>query len=909
MQQEKNQEKEGEFATTIVSAFMTGVNARKDIDISKYIEYGRKLMEQPVPKVIFLETEIYRLFFQKDSEAGKYSLTEFRIIQKESIYLFEHLSKITEFDLRTTKPEKDTLPFLFVQCNKTEWVRQIVQENPFKTAQFTWIDFGIHHIIQDDFLLQKAIRKISRTTCEKVSIGSCWNIRLPFVRDIYRDVAWFFAGGIFGGEPEYLLLFADYMKIACLTLIQEKRHLMWETNIWYIVHQNHPEIFSPFLADHDTSLLTNYGTLPSSIVMVSAIYKPWPYTEGGYAEGGKDGTEGGKVTEEEETEYRNKFLEHLHFLSDIRCPLILFYAPDSIPPELQRYIGNTYQNISYLPLGDVTFPWSSEEAMKLLAGIALPANRNPEKDTATHLWNMHAKVACMKHAVDFYMPNPYAFVWIDFDVSLVCSTLDKPFQTFLHQLSTRDYLPFFSGKVEDDNMIIPGCWSKLPREQIMNSPDEINPEKMSEFLNKVYWRFCGSLMWGNANAIRKFWDLYVRYFYVFLEKHGVLTWEVNFWAWLETMVDDWNPVWYAGDHNDTMITLPSRFIAHRLGERYTDACYYKENAVIEVETSVIGYPDIPNYYPTSASFLQLPKSEGQEKQIGILNTRYVNYRILENGVYWWPLEEGNIIRNRNLVSKWDFIQKKTKSFMEMKSPILSTPVVERKTFSEGIEDIRLFWNREKQEVYWCGSTVNYAQENKIRIMMGKYDYESGELMDAVLIASPKDRNCEKNWIPIYKADPASADLYFIYQWHPMEIGRFSTSEESEGTTPTGVLNMEIHHETNPIVFRKIRGSSCFLLDTIEGVEGWIGVVHYSEDEHPTRQYFHRLVLLEKNTFKPLKYTDPFYFQKIGIEFCIGFAKQENVYTFWISQMDRDPMMIEIQRDDVPRWNTCGRWGV
>ena len=121
--------------------------------------------------------------------------------------------------------------------------------------------------------------------------------------------------------------------------------------------------------------------------------------------------------------------------------------------------------------------------------------------------------------------------------------------------------------------------------------------------------------------------------------------------------------------------------------------------------------------------------------------------------------------------------------------------------------------------------------------------------------------------------------------------------------------MEIQHETNLIVFRKIRGSSCFLLDTIEGVEGWVGVVHYSEDEHPTRQYFHRWVLLEKNTFKPLKYTDPFYFQKIGIEFCIGFAKQENLYMFWISQMDRDPMMIEIQRDDVPRWNTCGRWGV
>jgi hypothetical protein len=54
---------------------------------------------------------------------------------------------------------------------------------------------------------------------------------------IYRDVAWFFAGGIFGGEPEYLLLFADYMKIACLTLIQEKRNKLLKINsLEYLVN-------------------------------------------------------------------------------------------------------------------------------------------------------------------------------------------------------------------------------------------------------------------------------------------------------------------------------------------------------------------------------------------------------------------------------------------------------------------------------------------------------------------------------------------------------------------------------------------------------------------------------------------------------------------------------------------------
>ena len=64
---------------------MTGVNARKDIDISNYIAYGRKLVEQPVPKVIFIENDVFLAHFHSDAEAGKYPLTEFRIIQKESI--------------------------------------------------------------------------------------------------------------------------------------------------------------------------------------------------------------------------------------------------------------------------------------------------------------------------------------------------------------------------------------------------------------------------------------------------------------------------------------------------------------------------------------------------------------------------------------------------------------------------------------------------------------------------------------------------------------------------------------------------------------------------------------------------------------------------------------------------------
>jgi hypothetical protein len=80
----------------------------------------------------------------------------------------------------------------------------------------------------------------------------------------------------------------------------------------------------------------------------------------------------------------------------------------------------------------------------------------------------------------------------------------------------------------------------------------------------------------------------------------------------------------------------------------------------------------------------------------------------------------------------------------------------------------------------------------------------------------------------------------------------------------------------------------------------VGVVHFSEELRP-RHYFHVLVELDRTTLEPLRYSDPFYFSAVSIEFCIGFSFRGSVvdgqrcgdYGFWISQMDRDPMLIRV----------------
>jgi hypothetical protein len=123
----------------------------------------------------------------------------------------------------------------------------------------------------------------------------------------------------------------------------------------------------------------------------------------------------------------------------------------------------------------------------------------------------------------------------------------------------------------------------------------------------------------------------------------------------------------------------------------------------------------------------------------------------------------------------------------------------------------------------------------------------------------------------------------------MEIGKVNYD--------TGELVIIHHFPISLPIFSKVRGSSTFQ----EVEEGLLGVVHFSEDHGP-RHYYHMLVVLDKNTFAVLKYSETFCFEKLGIEFCIGFTMTEDGgrYVFWISRHDRDPIMMEVNVNEI-KW--------
>ena len=241
--------------TTIVSAFLSNVNTRSDADQNSYLAMGKRLLDIKSPKIIFFDEK----YIDDIEYDPKY--TVIIPFKKNDIYLYEYIDEITEFNVITDFPAKDSLEFMILMCFKTELVRKAIHLNPFNTDQFTWVDFRINHVFKyvhnENF--EKYILDMTKNKYSSVRMATIIDPnKVQLQTDIYRNIVWYFAGGVFGGNSCKLIQFADLVKKKCISVIHDKKSLMWEVNIWYLVFQENKHLFDLFFCNHNESLITNY---------------------------------------------------------------------------------------------------------------------------------------------------------------------------------------------------------------------------------------------------------------------------------------------------------------------------------------------------------------------------------------------------------------------------------------------------------------------------------------------------------------------------------------------------------------------------------------------------------------------------------------------------------------------------
>jgi len=266
----------------------------------------------------------------------------------------------------------------------------------------------------------------------------------------------------------------------------------------------------------------------------------------------------------------------------------------------------------------------------------------------------------------------------------------------------------------------------------------------------------------------------------------------------------------------------------------------------------------------------------------VVNLRYVNYRIQSDGSYMMydkgTLSRDHHVKTRNAIvyldDKLNFISEP----ILLKDEITDIPVYP--TWIHGLEDIRLF--EFKNKIYYTATTREYSYNGNNRIVVGEYDIDNLKYINNKVLYPPTETDCEKNWIPI---NNNNKEILFVYKWHPIQIGKLDDNNK---------LNI-IHNHDTPTFFKHLRGSSsmCEYNNQL-----WC-ITHGVKNTTP-RKYFHQFVVLNKFTFKLIKYSVPFYFNNFKIEYCNGLMIKENNITILFSQNDTEPCILKTSMTKIDK---------
>lgn len=249
------------MTTTLVSAFLIGINNDKKIE--DMITRGKILYNVKKPKIFFIDKKIINQFHDDE-------YTKIIPISIEDLFLFQYIEKVNSSQVGNKN--KDTLLYMALMCNKTEFLRNAIGINPFNSDQFIWVDFSINHIYKtkidnetlNDFFTNiefiNNIYDLYNKKYDNLRISGIWDINIEKNINPITQVLWYFAGGVFGGDINSILIFSDLVKNKCIEIINKFNTFIWEVNIFYLVYLDSKDVnlFNIYKCNHDNSIIVNY---------------------------------------------------------------------------------------------------------------------------------------------------------------------------------------------------------------------------------------------------------------------------------------------------------------------------------------------------------------------------------------------------------------------------------------------------------------------------------------------------------------------------------------------------------------------------------------------------------------------------------------------------------------------------
>ena len=258
----------------------------------------------------------------------------------------------------------------------------------------------------------------------------------------------------------------------------------------------------------------------------------------------------------------------------------------------------------------------------------------------------------------------------------------------------------------------------------------------------------------------------------------------------------------------------------------------------------------------------------------IVCLRYVNYSIGKNGEY---INKSQIV-TKNIIAVIDITDPDNWVFksndQELKYDATGDNIY------VGLEDVRLFsYLSKNKENVLCYNANRGLDFNTVAVEHGNIDLLNVSTINSGLLKfeGREQNKIEKNWVLFHDGQTVNC----VYGWNPLIIGEIDSNHVFNQIQSTSDDNVRL-----PKFFEKVRGSSNGV-SIAETNEIWF-LCHYVIYEDGRRIYYHLFIVLDKVSYKVLKYTRLFTFCKENVEYSTGvvYFKEKNEFLIGFSVMDR-----------------------
>lgn len=316
---------------------------------------------------------------------------------------------------------------------------------------------------------------------------------------------------------------------------------------------------------------------------------------------------------------------------------------------------------------------------------------------------------------------------------------------------------------------------------------------------------------------------------------------------------------YVDDNTIKNVLTNYKYYAKKIIQEH-DPISESNMALLQSATKTLGITDSGEYVSSTPSIIR----RGNHL---IINVRYVNYRIDENGGY----VNQEKIQTRNAIAILDISKPIWKNIQEFELKYDDT--IDNHYI--GLEDVRMYHDETSQKIFYNANRgLSYGN---MMVEHGEIDLSNETTNNNRCLKKESQSNVEKNWVLL----PNKMDI--VYNWSPkLIIGKIEDDRF-----------IETHQVKTPSFFKHVRGSTNGVI-----IKDEIWLICHSVSYEDRRYYYHIAIVLDKNTYEVKRYSPLFTLEGEKVEYTLGFTYLENSDSMLLgySVYDKSTNYMNVKRE-------------